>query len=67
VLFLQNFITPSYLKKSQQNKQPVSWLVVGADLFSEKSTIDWLLVVGLFGEKNTAGWWLIRQTNKAKI
>jgi hypothetical protein len=36
-------------------------------LFSEKSTIDWLLVVGLFGEKNTAGWWLIRQTNKAKI
>jgi hypothetical protein len=40
------------------------WLMVGADLFWEKSTAGWLLVAGLFWEKSTAGWWLINQTNR---
>jgi hypothetical protein len=41
------------------------WLVVGADLFWEKNTHDWLLVAGLFWQKSIAGWWLISQTNRA--
>jgi hypothetical protein len=40
--------------------------MAGADLFEEKSTADWLLVVGLFWEKSTVGWWLISQTNRAQ-
>jgi hypothetical protein len=40
------------------------WLMAGADLFREKSTVGWLPVAGLFREKNTAGWWLISQANK---
>jgi hypothetical protein len=40
------------------------WLVAGADLFWEKSTADWLLVVGLFWEKSTTGWCLISQTRR---
>jgi hypothetical protein len=44
------------------------WLLVaGADLFWEKSTIGWLLVVGLFWEKSTVGWWLISQANMADL
>jgi hypothetical protein len=40
------------------------WLIVGADLFWEKSTAGWSLVAGLFWEKNTTGWWLISRTNR---
>jgi hypothetical protein len=40
------------------------WLVVGADLFWEKSTAGWLLVARLFWEKSTVGWWLISQANR---
>jgi hypothetical protein len=32
------------------------WLMAGADLFWEKSTVGWLLVAGLFWEKSTGGW-----------
>jgi hypothetical protein len=41
------------------------WLMAGADLFWEKSTVGWLMLTGLFWEKSTAGWWLISQANKA--
>jgi hypothetical protein len=41
------------------------WLMAGADLFWEKSTVGWLLMTDLFWEKSTAGWWLISQTNRA--
>jgi hypothetical protein len=41
------------------------WLMAGAGLFWEKSTVGWLLLAGLFCEKSTVGWWLISQTNKA--
>jgi hypothetical protein len=43
------------------------WLMAGADLFWEKSTVGWLMVAGLLWEKSTAGWWLISQTNRAKL
>jgi hypothetical protein len=42
------------------------WLMVGVDLFWEKSIVGWLLMAGLFWEKSTAGWWLISQTNRAE-
>jgi hypothetical protein len=42
------------------------WLVSGADLFWEKSTVGWLLVADLFWEKSTTSWWLISQTNRAR-
>jgi hypothetical protein len=41
------------------------WLIVGAVLFWEKSTVGWLLMANFFWEKSTAGWWLISQTNRA--
>jgi hypothetical protein len=41
--------------------------MVGAGLFSEKSTGGWLLVAGLFREKSTGVWWLISQANKASF
>jgi hypothetical protein len=37
-------------------------VVVGAGLFSEKITADWLLVAALFREKSVVGWWMISQT-----
>jgi hypothetical protein len=43
------------------------WLMAGAGLFWEKSTVDWLLMSGLLWEKSTAGWWLISQTNRAWV
>jgi hypothetical protein len=43
------------------------WLMAGAGLFWEKSTVGWLLMTGLLWEKSTAGWWLISQTNRAQI
>jgi hypothetical protein len=43
------------------------WLMTGAGLFWEKSTVGWLMVAGLFWEKSTPDWWLISQTNRAYI
>jgi hypothetical protein len=41
------------------------WLMAGAGLFWEKSTVGLLLVADLFWEKSTAGRWLISRTNRA--
>jgi hypothetical protein len=43
------------------------WLMAGADLLWEKSTVGWLLVADLFWEKSTAGWWLISQANRCEV
>jgi hypothetical protein len=46
----------------------VGWcLIVGAGLFWEKSTVDWLLMADLFWEKSTTRWWLRSQTNMLEV
>jgi hypothetical protein len=43
------------------------WLMAGADLFRDKSTVGWLLVAGLFREKSTADWWLVWSERKVLL